>query len=456
MTKRDISLRLAVENAEKAAADLRQFGKRGQKALDDLTKGAERTTSSFKLAKNSTQQLGFQLQDTAVQLQGGTSPFVVLGQQGSQLAAVLGPSGALLGAFIAFGSLAAGALFGVTKEAKDLSDVLDTTLADGFFNSASAADRYIDALSRATKEQQKFIQLAARADIAQTISQSREDIEGLDLSGISNNLAKDARVGNLPVLPGGTVQNVFPKLAASIETDIKSRLEAAVKAGDAAEVQRIAESAGLLEDPAAIITISALATKANEVQAAQALANLDKGKLTQLAAQSPANADKSAKAAAKQRDKAENLVSGLRQQIVAQEGLAVALGQGADAVEAFNLAQQIYEAQSKAGVDADSKRGQEIAKLVTELDKQTKAADEARLAQERLAKVEDDRNRAQFDRGFDPTKSAADFNRLEKQRERELAQKAKEIERQQEIFATSYTKSKEDILKTALARALAS
>ena len=50
------------------------------------------------------QQSGYQFQDFAVQIQGGTNAFVALGQQGSQLLGVFGPAGAVLGAFLAVGT----------------------------------------------------------------------------------------------------------------------------------------------------------------------------------------------------------------------------------------------------------------------------------------------------------------------------------------------------------------
>jgi hypothetical protein len=50
------------------------------------------------------QQGGYQLQDFAVQMQGGTSFFTAFAQQGSQFAGVFGPTGAVVGAVIAIGS----------------------------------------------------------------------------------------------------------------------------------------------------------------------------------------------------------------------------------------------------------------------------------------------------------------------------------------------------------------
>lgn len=62
------------------------------------------------------QNVGWQVQDTVVQLQMGTSAFVVLSQQGSQFAAAFGPTGALIGAGIAVLGVAFGSLYAAMGE----------------------------------------------------------------------------------------------------------------------------------------------------------------------------------------------------------------------------------------------------------------------------------------------------------------------------------------------------
>lgn len=49
-------------------------------------------------------QVGHQVQDVAVQLQGGTDAMIVFGQQGSQIVSLFGPGGAMLGAVLAVGA----------------------------------------------------------------------------------------------------------------------------------------------------------------------------------------------------------------------------------------------------------------------------------------------------------------------------------------------------------------
>lgn len=84
----------------------------------------DRTQGSFRNLRGISQQLGWQIQDVAVQAQMGTSAFVIIGQQGSQLAAAFGPTGALVGAFIAVASVIAGTFVNSLTTAGDKIDLL--------------------------------------------------------------------------------------------------------------------------------------------------------------------------------------------------------------------------------------------------------------------------------------------------------------------------------------------
>ena len=65
------------------------------------------------------QQVGYQVQDFAVQVQGGTSAMVALGQQGSQLLGIFGPAGAIAGMILAIGTGLAGAFMAAAKAGDD-------------------------------------------------------------------------------------------------------------------------------------------------------------------------------------------------------------------------------------------------------------------------------------------------------------------------------------------------
>lgn len=69
------------------------------------------TTTRFRPMKGAVQQLGFQVQDLAVQLSSGTSAFVAFGQQGPQILSIFGPGGAVIGAVFAIAAAIGGTLF---------------------------------------------------------------------------------------------------------------------------------------------------------------------------------------------------------------------------------------------------------------------------------------------------------------------------------------------------------
>jgi len=81
-----------------------------------LTAEQGKQQGSLRNSRGIMQQFGWQMQDTIVQLQMGTSAFTVLSQQGSQMAAAFGPTGAIIGAFIALAGVAGGTLFPVIME----------------------------------------------------------------------------------------------------------------------------------------------------------------------------------------------------------------------------------------------------------------------------------------------------------------------------------------------------
>lgn len=84
------------------------------------------TNGSLRDFRGVMQNAGWQVQDTVVQLQMGTDMFIVLSQQGSQIASAFGPTGAIVGAFIALAGVVGGTLFtslqSAAEKTKDLEE----------------------------------------------------------------------------------------------------------------------------------------------------------------------------------------------------------------------------------------------------------------------------------------------------------------------------------------------
>lgn len=92
----------AVDNTKAALASvesgLAKAQKSSQKARTEFDQASRQMRAGL-------QQAGFQIQDIAVQAQMGTSPFVIIAQQGSQLISLFGAGGAVAGAFLAVASV---------------------------------------------------------------------------------------------------------------------------------------------------------------------------------------------------------------------------------------------------------------------------------------------------------------------------------------------------------------
>jgi hypothetical protein len=117
------------DGVKQTEKDLKNLGEQAGKTAnqtEQVGQKAKVVQGNFKAMKGSTQQVSYQLQDIAIQAQMGTNAFVILGQQGPQLASIFGSGGAVVGALIAFGALAGGvlvtALTGTTDAMKELEE----------------------------------------------------------------------------------------------------------------------------------------------------------------------------------------------------------------------------------------------------------------------------------------------------------------------------------------------
>lgn len=143
-----------------------------------------RTQGSFRNSRGVMQNFGWQLQDTIVQLQMGTSAFTVLSQQGSQMAAAFGPTGALVGALIALAGVIGGTLFTSLRQsakatadmAKELDSIASSTEKVGKAQAELKRQQVgadINELTRRYQDLNKYLtQVQGRFDTMQKWSQT--------------------------------------------------------------------------------------------------------------------------------------------------------------------------------------------------------------------------------------------------------------------------------------------
>ena len=112
--------------------------------------------------------LGFQLQDVAVQAQAGASAFVILGQQGSQIASAFGPSGAVIGAVIAVAAAIGGVLFtSLNKTSAEIKEEFLPNVKDLKENLDQLSKAQASVAIMQIKEEMKPLPDIARAAAAQ-------------------------------------------------------------------------------------------------------------------------------------------------------------------------------------------------------------------------------------------------------------------------------------------------
>jgi hypothetical protein len=161
------AVRIPIEAVDNTKAAFNSVNKNLKQTADNTKKA----NGGMRLMKGGAQQLGYQMQDVAVQLQGGQNALLVLGQQGSQVASIFGPGGALLGAVIAIGAAVAGPLYSaLTGSTSAMADLTEE---------AGKATAAFNTLNRIQKEQRKIAVGAQAADLYKV---EREALERVNVA----------------------------------------------------------------------------------------------------------------------------------------------------------------------------------------------------------------------------------------------------------------------------------
>ena len=229
-----------VDSVIKVRADTRQFHQGMGRVKDDLKKTGKQTRdlgNSMRLMRGGMGQIGHQIQDIAVQAQMGTSAFVILGQQGGQIAALFGPKGALFGAFVA---IAAGIAGPFVKSLTESSDLLEELEEQALETTSS-----LDKLSGIQRELAESVLLKRQADVTTALGEAND--------GLREALADQEKVANKTerqlARHGGSAEDAadqvaeFEKKVALAEAELV-RLDLALNPAKAAMQEY---EAGLLE-----------------------------------------------------------------------------------------------------------------------------------------------------------------------------------------------------------------
>ena len=169
-------------------------------------------------------QVGHQVQDIAVQLQGGTDAMIVFGQQGSQIVSLFGPGGAALGALLAVGA----ALITSFKPAVDdsvesLKDIIKQTKEQA---------RELGMLTAAQKEYDQILKGETLAEARENNAKLNDELEEQEakLKRAKHGLAEAetmSRIYNRGVLKSTVETRAFGQAVVDIDKEIKG-LESAI------------------------------------------------------------------------------------------------------------------------------------------------------------------------------------------------------------------------------------
>jgi chromosome segregation ATPase len=160
----------------------REFLRTGGTAMNQFGQLASKTQQKTKrFASVGLQQAGYQVGDFAVQVQSGTNALVAFGQQGSQLAGIFGPAGAVAGALIAIGTAVGNVAFESIKAAGS-----SKTFEEALEDLSSAVSDYKSAVTQASAD---TTELNLRfGKVADSIKPFLKDLQELERIKALNNL----------------------------------------------------------------------------------------------------------------------------------------------------------------------------------------------------------------------------------------------------------------------------
>ena len=212
----DVALSQIEKSAKSTDAGMRKLNT----TMTATATSVKAATSGMGGMRNIAGQLGYQLQDIAVQAQMGVSAFTILGQQGSQVASVFGPTGAMVGAIIAVGA----ALLGMASASDTAGESIDELAkkADSL-GQAQIEDAINKANVELQKEQQTLIKLNSeiqRVDTAQRNAGLTTGVFAVKLTELRAEQEAQSDVVNQLI---GNIDRLTASLNGSVDAAEKSR-----------------------------------------------------------------------------------------------------------------------------------------------------------------------------------------------------------------------------------------
>lgn len=215
----------ATDNASKPLDSVSRMATRAGKSVDGMTGALNRaqqqsrkTQGQFKMMRGGMGQLGHQIQDITVMMQAGQSPFIIMAQQGSQIASLFGKRGAVYGAILAIGAVIVGTLaYSALQAQKELAKLGDEAL-----KAAKSTDVLSDAMRTVIVNQltSDIIELQDKIEAYQDIVDNTGKFNWADLLDVNSyKYAFAAMTGSTEMFVGTLkdIQNDSDKAVYGIE-----------------------------------------------------------------------------------------------------------------------------------------------------------------------------------------------------------------------------------------------
>jgi hypothetical protein len=151
--------------AKITAETIKEAQRREKVRAQETAKGETAMAGAARSAGQKAAQVGYQVQDIAVQAQMGINATTIIAQQGSQLLGAFGPGGAIAGGLLAIGAIAAKVFYDMAKNAaitgeamEDMSDKLKEAFEKG-------AQKSIEDFNRKLETSTDFVQQLRDAEL---------------------------------------------------------------------------------------------------------------------------------------------------------------------------------------------------------------------------------------------------------------------------------------------------
>ncbi len=261
----------SAEFQQNAAAARRSLRSLAEGAASDLKKMETGFAGFSKATGAALGQVGFQLQDIIVQLQGGARPLQVFVQQGSQIAGAFGPIGAILGTAGSAAAILASSLLGFNRTAEKTPSVL-SGLTSGMDAAKDSADAFSKALQEANEQGKQLLQRFAEIERNRVSVQAGPDVEAITAQirarvqqAVFDRIAREEaeRISDVPA--GARIAKRTAEEGVAAAEAAAKQIEAAVRAGDTAGLDALLVKFNLLTDET-VDFVKALQAAAGQIQ----------------------------------------------------------------------------------------------------------------------------------------------------------------------------------------------